>query len=77
MRYSGVTAKGIITPIFKFGDDLIEGIVGSLLKTAENEKFDFNDGDIVGVTEALVARTQGNYATCEQIAKDIEIKFGC
>ncbi|HPU18225.1 MAG TPA: hypothetical protein PLZ27_06115, partial [Bacillota bacterium] len=53
MRYSGVTAKGIITPIFKFGDDLIEGIVGSLLKTAENEKFDFNDGDIVGVTEAL------------------------
>jgi len=76
MRYSGVTAKGIITPIFKFGDDLIEGIVGSLLKTAENEKFDFNDGDIVGVTEALVARTQGNYATCEQIAKDIERKFG-
>lgn len=76
MRYSGVTAKGIITPIFKYGDNVIEGIVDSLLTTARNEGFGFNDGDIVGVTEALVARTQGNYATCEQIASDIRAKFG-
>lgn len=76
MRYSGVTAKGIITPIFKYGDNVIEGIVDSLLKTARHENINFYDGDIVGVTEALVARTQGNYATCEQIAQDIRNKFG-
>lgn len=76
MRYSGVTAKGIITPIFRRGDNVIGGIVESLLRAAEHEGFGFSDGDIVGVTEALVARTQGNYASCEQIAKDIKEKFG-
>lgn len=76
MRYSGVTAKGIITPIFKHGDDLIEGIVESVMAASINERFQLNDGDIIGVTEALVARTQGNYATCEQIAADIRSKFG-
>lgn len=76
MRYSGVTAKGIITPIFKYGDNLIEGIVESIMTTAQNESINLNDGDIVGVTEALVARAQGNYATCEQIALDIRNKFG-
>jgi len=76
MRYSGVTAKGIITPIFRRGDNVIGGIVESLLRAAEHEGFGFSDGDIVGVTEALVARTQGNYASFEQIAKDIKEKFG-
>ena len=76
MRYSGVIAKGIITPIFRRGDNVIGGIVESLLRAAEHEGFGFSDGDIVGVTEALVARTQGNYASCEQIAKDIKEKFG-
>jgi F420-0:gamma-glutamyl ligase len=76
MRYSGVTAKGIITPIFKHGDNLIEGIVESIMAAAQNESINLNDGDIVGVTEALVARTQGNYATCEQIAQDIRHKLG-
>lgn len=76
MRYSGVTAKGIITPIFKYGDNVIEGIVESIIATVQNENIVLNDGDIVGVTEALVARTQGNYATCEQIAQDIRNKLG-
>ncbi len=76
MRYSGVTAKGIITPIFKCGDNLIDGIVESIMAATINENIQLNDGDIVGVTEALVARTQGNYATCEQIAQDIRNKFG-
>ncbi|NLM55830.1 MAG: F420-0--gamma-glutamyl ligase [Clostridiales bacterium] len=76
MRYTGVVARGIITPIFKYGDDVIEGITESLMAAAENENIKFNDGDIVGVTEALVARTQGNYATCEQIAEDVRSKFG-
>jgi len=76
MRYTGVTARGIITPIFKEGDDLVEGIVSSFLSAAENEGFKPGDGDVIGVTEAVVARTQGNYATCGQIARDIREKFG-
>ncbi len=76
MRYSGVTAKGIITPIFKHGDNLTEGIIESVMTSVRNEGINLNDGDIIGVTEALVARTQGNYATCDQIARDIRDKFG-
>lgn len=76
MRYTGVTARGIITPIFKEGDDLVEGVVGSFLAAAEKEGFKPEDGDVIGVTEAVVARTQGNYATCAQIALDIREKFG-
>ena len=76
MRNTGVTARGIITPIFQAGDDLVSLICDSVLKASENEGFALNDGDIIGVTEAVVARTQGNYATCEQIAKDIRQKLG-
>ncbi len=76
MRYTGVTARGIITPIFKQGDHLADIISDSVVNASKNEGFALNDGDIVGVTEAVVARTQGNYATCEQIASDIRAKFG-
>ncbi|NMP38525.1 MAG: F420-0--gamma-glutamyl ligase [Clostridiales bacterium] len=76
MRSTGVTARGIITPIFKQGDDLVKEVCASLVAASENEGFPIEDGDIVGVTEAVVARTQGNYATCEQIAKDLKNKFG-
>ena len=76
MRYTGVTARGIITPIFKEGDDLIQGIVESVVNASKQEQFSLNDGDIVGVTEGVVARVQGNYATCDQIAKDIRAKLG-
>ncbi|MFA5340838.1 MAG: coenzyme F420-0:L-glutamate ligase [Clostridia bacterium] len=76
MRYTGVTSRGIITPIFKQGDDLVSIAAESIIKTAEKENFSIHDRDIIGVTEAVVARTQGNYATCEQIAADIKNKFG-
>jgi len=76
MKYTGVTARGILTPIFQEGDNLTEQIVKSLITASEKEGFTLNDQDIVGVTEGVVARTQGNYATCEQIAKDIRAKFG-
>lgn len=76
MKYTGVTARGIITPIFKAGDDLADSITASILTASRNENFTMNDKDIVGVTEAVVARTQGNYATCDQIAKDLRDKFG-
>ncbi len=76
MRYTGVTSRGIITPIFRQGDDLVSMIRDSLLAAAENEGFSLQDRDVVGVTEAVVARTQGNYATVQQIAEDVREKLG-
>lgn len=76
MRYTGVTSRGIITPIFQQGDDLVSSIVTSVKEASENEGFSLNEGDIVGVTEAVVARTQGNYATTDQIAADVRAKLG-
>ncbi len=76
MRYTGVTSRGIIMPIFKEGDDLVSLIRDGLLKAAQEEGFALQDRDVVGVTEAVVARTQGNYATVQQIAKDVRQKLG-
>ncbi len=76
MHYTGVTSRGIICPIFKEGDDLVASIVKSVTDAAEGEGFELKDRNIIGVTEAVVARTQGNYATTEQIAADIRAKFG-
>ena len=76
MRYTGVTARGVIMPIFKEGDNVVELISENIVNASEKEGFELHDGDIVGVTEAVVARTQGNYATCEQMAEDIRAKLG-
>ncbi len=76
MRYTGVTARGIIMPIFKEGDDLVKLVTENLLTAAEKEGFELHDRDVLGVTEAVVARTQGNYATIQQIAKDVSSKLG-
>ena len=76
MNYTGVTSRGIICPIFKEGDDLVSSIVKSVTDAAKGDGFQLHDKDIIGVTEAVVARTQGNYATTEQIATDIRNKFG-
>ncbi len=76
MRYTGVTARGIIMPIFKEGDDLAAIITDKLLAAAEEEGFELCDRDVLGVTEAVVARTQGNYATVRQIAEDVREKLG-
>jgi len=76
MKYTGVTARGIITPIFKEGDDLAGLVTASICQAAGQEHFTINDRDIVGVTEAVLGRTQGNYATCTQIAADIRRKLG-
>ena len=76
MHSTGVIARGIVTPIFRQGDDLVGKICDSLLEEAENSGFFLGDGDIVAVTEAVVGRTQGNYATLEQISKEVRAKFG-
>lgn len=75
VRTVGTTTRGIITPIVKKGDDLVNIVVDSLLEAANSENFNINDRDILGITESLLARSQGNYAKAEVIAKDVAAKF--
>ena len=75
MRNVGTIVRGIRTPIIKEGDDLASIVVDSVLKASESEKFDFNDKDIIAVTEAVVGISEGNFATLDQIAKDIKNKL--
>jgi len=76
MRNTGVIAKGIVTPIFRQGDDIVNLICDSLTESAGSGGFTLDDGDIVGVTEAVVGRAQGNYASLGQISNDVRSKFG-
>lgn len=74
-RMVGTTVRGIRAPIVKQGDDLVNIVVQSVLMASQEEKFPINDRDIIGVTESLLARAQGNYASVTDIAADIEQKF--
>lgn len=74
-RTIGTTVRGIRTPIVKEGDDLINIVVDSVLEAAKSEDFQIQDRDVIGITESLVARAQGNYATVDAIAKDVAAKF--
>jgi F420-0:gamma-glutamyl ligase len=75
MRTIGTQAKGIRLPIIRKGDDLVEIVARSLVESSRIEGYSLNDRDVVGVTEAVVARAQGNYATIDQIASDIAAKY--
>lgn len=76
VRMVGTTARGLRTPIINQGDDIVEIVVNTVLKAAEAEGFAIKDRDIVSVTESVVARAQGNYATVDAIAADVRQKFG-
>ena len=75
-RKVGTTSRGIRCPIIRQGDDLAQIVVSSVLEAAESEGFSLRDRDVVGITESIVARAQGNYATVDAIAKDIQKKLG-
>ena len=75
LRTVGTTARGIRAPIIKKGDDIINIVIDCVLNAAKQEGFELEDEDIIGITESLVARAQGNYATVDDIAKDISQKF--
>ena len=66
---------GLRTPIIRESDDLVAVVCQSVKDAVENEKIRINDGDIVGITEAVVARSQGNYASVDQIAADVRARF--
>ena len=75
-RAVGTVSRGIRAPIIKAGDDIVDIVTSSILEAAEDDGFKFNDRDIVAMTEAIVARAQGNYATVDDIAADVKAKFG-
>ena len=75
-RMVGTVSRGVRAPIIREGDNLVQIVVDSVLNAAKSENFEVRDRDVVAVTEAIVARAQGNYAHVDQIAKDVESKFG-
>ncbi len=76
MRTVGTVVRGIRTPVIREGDNLVAMVADSVLAAAEAEGFTFHDRDIVAVTEAVVARAYGNYASVTDIAADVHAKFG-
>ena len=75
-RMIGTVSRGVRAPIIRNGDDIVEIVASSVLEAAKEENIEFHDRDIVAMTEAIVARAQGNYATVDDIASDVKEKFG-
>ncbi|MBE6059950.1 MAG: F420-0--gamma-glutamyl ligase [Clostridium sulfidigenes] len=75
-RVVGTVVRGLRCPIINKGDNIEEIVVNSVLTAAKVEGFSINDKDVVTVTESVVARAQGNYASIDNIAKDVSSKFG-
>lgn len=76
MDYQGTISRGIRAPIIKQGDDLAQIVADCVVNASVGGGFELHDRDVVAVTEAVLGRAQGNYATLEQIAKDVHEKFG-
>ncbi len=74
-RFVGTVARGIRTPIVRQGDAIDAIVVDSVLKAAEAEGFAIRERDVVGITESVVARAQGNYASVDAIVTDLQAKF--
>ena len=75
-RMVGTVSRGIRAPIIREGDDLRQIVTDCVLEASREDGFSLHDRDVVAMTEAIVARAQGNYATVDDIAADVEVKFG-
>ena len=75
-RMFGTVSRGVRAPIIRNGDNIVDIVTESVLEASRVEGVPFHDRDIVAMTEAVVARAQGNYATVDDIATDIKNKFG-
>ena len=75
-RRVGTVSRGIRCPIIRQGDNLAEIVANSVLEAAEIEGFAINDKDVIALTESIVARAQGNYASVDSIAADVRAKLG-
>ena len=75
-RMVGTVSRGVRAPIIRSGDNLVEIVTSSVLEAAKDDGFEIRDRDIIAMTEAIVARAQGNYASVDNIADDVRAKFG-
>ena len=75
-RKVGTISRGIRCPIIRQGDDLAQIVTDSVLEAAQSEGFSLRDRDVISITESIVARAQGNYASIDAIAKDVREKLG-
>ena len=75
-RMVGTISRGLRAPIIRKGDDIVDIVVSSVLEASKDDGFAVRDRDIVAMTEAIVARAQGNYASVDDIAADVKAKFG-
>jgi len=75
-RRVGTVSRGIRCPIIREGEDLAAIVTNSVLEAAECEEFEIRDRDVIAITESIVARVQGNYATIEDVAADVKAKVG-
>lgn len=74
-RMVGTVSRGLRAPIIREGDDIVQIVVDSVLHASQAEGFSLNDKDVIGITEAIVARAQGNYAHIDAIANDVRSKY--
>ena len=75
-RKVGTVSRGIRCPIIREGDNLVKIVTDSVLEAAQSDGFELRDRDVIAVTESVVARSQGNYASVEAIAEDVRTKLG-
>ena len=75
-RKVGTVSRGIRCPIFREGDDLAAIVTDTVIDAAESEGFELRDRDVISITESVVARVQGNYASVDDIAADVKAKLG-
>ncbi len=75
-RMVGTVSRGVRAPIIREGDNIVDIVTSSVLEASRDAGFEIRDRDIVAMTEAIVARAQGNYATVEDIASDVKAKLG-
>lgn len=75
-RMVGTVSRGLRAPIIREGDDLVEIVTNTVLEASADDGFKIRERDVVAMTEAIVARAQGNYATVDDIAKDVKAKLG-
>ena len=75
-RLVGTISRGIRAPIIREGDDIAKIVVDSVMNASKSAGFEIRNKDVIAITEAVVARAQGNYATTQDIANDVKAKFG-
>ena len=75
-RMVGTVSRGVRAPIIRTGDNLVDIVTDSILEAAKSEGYEIRNKDIIAMTESIVARAQGNYASVDDIAADVRQKFG-